>query len=248
MQRLSREERIHLSKRVELRVAIQYVRVDELVKDEEREEHEEDALEGERPGLVGDLAGELWVRLVSVRWEAWAEGDIQHATALHMIASTETALERSPSSTNVRLFASSAQSRRHIPITSARSSSSPDLRWFDRCQPFRDELLCIVGVLFVDDDQHATPHLPLSATQWCAEKIAGSSLSKAQPWGLHRRTECRVGWGVRVWVDEVAAVCILASGCVVNVGARCAELDEGIPVVGMWAWSKSLRVSARLGL
>ena len=56
------EERVALAEHVELRVAIQDTCGHELVEDpdnERREEGEEDVVERERPGLVGDLPREI---------------------------------------------------------------------------------------------------------------------------------------------------------------------------------------------
>lgn len=57
-----REELVPLPELVQLRVAIQESRRDELVEDtddERREDGEDDIVQRERPGLVGDLTGEV---------------------------------------------------------------------------------------------------------------------------------------------------------------------------------------------
>jgi hypothetical protein len=61
-ERLWREEVVLLSKPIELRVPVQHSGADELIEDaddERREEGEDDVVERERPGFVGDLTGKV---------------------------------------------------------------------------------------------------------------------------------------------------------------------------------------------
>ena len=57
-----REELVPLPELVQLRVAIQESRGDELIEDtndERREDGEDDVVQRERPGLIGDLTGKV---------------------------------------------------------------------------------------------------------------------------------------------------------------------------------------------